>query len=49
MCASQTEVDLGEAEGLSLTIMPDGSKKLQHMHCRGLASGAVTAHPLFSS
>mmetsp|Transcript_2536 Transcript_2536/g.5279 ORF Transcript_2536/g.5279 Transcript_2536/m.5279 type:complete len:246 (-) Transcript_2536:97-834(-) len=44
-----TEVDLGEAEGLSLTIMPDGAKKLQHMHCRGLAAGSVTAHPLFSA
>lgn len=43
-----TTINLGEAEGLSLTIMPDGSKKLQHMHCRALAPGGITSHPLFS-
>jgi len=42
-------INLGEAEGLSLTVMPDGSKKLQHMHCRGLAPNGITSHPLFSA
>ena len=40
------KIDLGEAEGLWLQKLPDGSTILRHLHSRALAPAHLSADPL---